>query len=64
MWTAGSTGVEENVVNGRRGPGTINHCMHGKDVIVEEVLDWQPHDYITRRAQIFDTGLVMTSRTH
>ena len=60
IWTAGSTGVEENAVNGRRGPGTITHCMHGKDVIVEEFIDWRPHDYITRRAQIFDTGLVMT----
>ena len=29
IWTAGSTGVEENAVNGRRGPGTITHCMHG-----------------------------------
>ena len=63
IWTAGSTGVEENAVNGRRGPGTITHCMHGKDVIVEEFIDWRPHDYITRRAQIFDTGLVMTT-TH
>jgi hypothetical protein len=60
IWTAGSTGIEENAVNGRRGPGTITHCMHGKDVIVEEFIDWRPHDYITRRAQIFDTGLVMT----
>ena len=57
IWTAGSTGVEENAVNGRRGPGTITHCMHGKDVIVEEFIDWRPHDDITRRAQIFDTGL-------
>ena len=59
-WTAGSTGVEEDLVNGRRGAGTITHCMHGKDVIVEEFLDWRPHDYVTRRARIFDTGLVMT----
>ena len=54
IWTAGSTGVEENAVNGRRGPGTITHCMHGKDVIVEEFIDWRPHDYITggRRSSI------------
>jgi hypothetical protein len=25
----------------RRGIGTENHCMHGKDAIVEEVLDWK-----------------------
>src|SRR5262249_44473917 len=31
----------------RRGIGTENHCMHGKDAIVEEVLDWRPFDYFT-----------------
>lgn len=60
MWTAGSTGVEEDVANGRRGAGTVNHCMHGKDVIIEEVLDWQPFDYLTRRIQVFDTGVTLT----
>jgi hypothetical protein len=34
----------------RRGVGTTNHCMHGKDVIVEEVLDWRPFDYFTVRS--------------
>jgi hypothetical protein len=52
IWTAGSTGVEENAVNGRRGPGTITHCMHGKDVIVEEFIDWRPHDYIPAGADL------------
>jgi len=33
--------------------------MHGKDVIIEEVLDWQPPDYLTRRIQLFDTGVNM-----
>jgi uncharacterized protein YndB with AHSA1/START domain len=43
----GSDGVVEMAENGRRGVGTKNHCMHGKDVILEEVLDWRPFDYIT-----------------
>jgi hypothetical protein len=60
MWTAGATAVEEDVANGRRGAGTVNHCMHGKDVIIEEVLDWQPPDYLTRRIQLFDTGVNLT----
>ena len=60
MWTAGATAVEEDVANGRRGAGTVNHCMHGKDVIIEEVLDWQPPDYLTRRTQLFDTGVNLT----
>ena len=35
-------GIIENSSNRRRGIGTENHCMHGKDAIVEEVLDWRP----------------------
>lgn len=33
--------------NGRRGVGARNHCMHGKDAIIEETLDWRPVDYFT-----------------
>jgi uncharacterized protein YndB with AHSA1/START domain len=32
---------------GRRGVGTINHCMHGAAAIIEEILDWRPFDYLT-----------------
>jgi uncharacterized protein YndB with AHSA1/START domain len=39
---------------GRRGPGATNHCMHGKDAIVEEILDWRPYDYLSVRT-IVDT---------
>ena len=31
--------IIEKSCNGRRGVGTENHCMHGKDAIIEEVLD-------------------------
>jgi uncharacterized protein YndB with AHSA1/START domain len=34
---------------GRRGVGTINHCMHGSDAIIQEILDWRPWDYVTDR---------------
>jgi uncharacterized protein YndB with AHSA1/START domain len=40
-------GIIEKSGNGRRGVGTENHCMHGKDAIIEEVLDWRPVDYLT-----------------
>ena len=42
-------GVEELPTAPRRGVGTTNHCMHGKDVLVEEILDWRPTDYVTLR---------------
>jgi len=34
---------------GRRGVGTTNHCMHGTDAVIEEILDWRPYDYLTDR---------------
>lgn len=38
---------------GQRGAGSVNHCIHGDDVIVEHVADWRPFDYITLR---YDVG--------
>ena len=40
-------GIIEHSDNRRRGVGTKNHCMHGKDAIIEELLDWRPFDYFT-----------------
>ena len=37
------------MTDGRRGVGTVNHCMHGPDVIVEHVADWRPFSYMTLR---------------
>lgn len=39
--------VREAARGGRRGVGTVNHCMHGAAAIVEEILDWRPFDYLT-----------------
>ena len=43
------TDVVEDLAAGRRGVGTVNHCVHGKDVTIEEVLDWVPPEYETKR---------------
>ena len=43
-------GVVEKATNGRRGAGTQNHCLHGKDAIIEDVLDWRPFDHVTLTA--------------
>ena len=43
----GSDSVVENTVKGRRGAGTQNHCLHEKDAIIEDILDWLPFDHIT-----------------
>lgn len=43
----GADSVRETSAGGRRGVGTTNHCMHGDHVILEEVVDWNPFDYLT-----------------
>jgi uncharacterized protein YndB with AHSA1/START domain len=43
----GADEVRESSASGRRGVGTTNHCIHGKAVVIEEVLDWRPFDYVT-----------------
>jgi hypothetical protein len=45
-----SDGLIENNANGRRGAGTQNHCLHGKDAVIEDIVDWRPFDYVTLTA--------------
>ncbi len=52
QWQAGVTEVIQDAAGNRRAIGTTNHCMHGKDAIIEEVLDWRPFDYFTQRSTI------------
>ena len=46
-WDPAIMRVDEVTAGGRRGTGTRNHCVHGKEVILEEILDWRPYDYYT-----------------
>ena len=32
---------------GRIGAGASNHCAHGKNVVLEKIVDWQPFEYYT-----------------
>jgi uncharacterized protein YndB with AHSA1/START domain len=50
QWSAGITGIDEISPTGRRGVGTVNHCMHGQDVTIEETLDWHPGETWTTRS--------------
>lgn len=53
LWQGGVEAViREAGPPGRRGIGTVNHCMHGKDVVVEEVVDWEPVDHVTYRSLV------------
>jgi uncharacterized protein YndB with AHSA1/START domain len=52
-WQPWVTGVEvKGATGGRRGLDTANHCMHGPDAVIEEILDWRPYDYVTDRTVI------------
>jgi uncharacterized protein YndB with AHSA1/START domain len=58
QWQAGATAIQMvEGTAGRRGAGTVNHCIHGKDTLIEEVLDWQPVDYVTVRTQLPHPGV-------
>jgi uncharacterized protein YndB with AHSA1/START domain len=51
MWQLGvESVVSESGPPGRRGIGTVNHCMHGNGVIIEEVVDWEPPNHVTYRS--------------
>jgi len=63
-WQYGVEAVQqESGPVGRRGVGTVNHCIHGKDAIIEEVLDWQPNDYVTYRSLLPAPGVPKLANT-
>ncbi len=55
-WSAGVIDVVVDAKGGRRGVGSTNHCMHGKDAVLEEILDWRPYDYYSQRSTIPTPG--------
>ncbi len=62
-WQPWVTGVEVEATGGRRGVGSANHCTHGKDAVVEEILDWRPYDYVTDRT-IIETPVGLVKMLH
>jgi uncharacterized protein YndB with AHSA1/START domain len=62
-WQTGVTAIEEASPGGRRGTGTTNHCMHGRDAVVEEILDWRPFEYVTQRFQMPIPGMPKMTMT-
>jgi uncharacterized protein YndB with AHSA1/START domain len=55
-WSAGVTDVITEGSGNRRAVGATNHCMHGDDEILEEILDWRPFDYVTFRSTMQTPG--------
>ena len=63
QWQLGVDTLDEEVVGGRRGVGTTNHCVHGRDAIVEEILTWQPGAVLTTRFQMPMPGVPKLTRS-
>jgi class 3 adenylate cyclase len=61
-WQGDVTSIDE-VVESRRGVGTVSHCAHGGSVSVQEILDWQPFSSFTTRDTDEEIGVVVTSTT-
>jgi Protein of unknown function (DUF2652)/Polyketide cyclase / dehydrase and lipid transport len=57
QWQHGVLRIDEMTTTGRRGVGTTNHCVHGKDAIVEEIVDWRPYEYWTQKLQVPEPGI-------
>jgi uncharacterized protein YndB with AHSA1/START domain len=63
QWQIGVDAVNEDVAGGRRGVGTTNHCVHGRDAIVEEILAWHPAELLTTRFQMPMPGAPKLTRS-
>jgi len=44
-WRIGLDSYDETNLGDGRGVGTTAHCVHGKDVNVQEIVDWKPLDH-------------------
>ena len=64
LWLVGVDEVRETTRDKiRRGAGTTNHCMHGKDIKLEEILDWQANVEMTARVTFPDPRLPQAIKT-
>jgi hypothetical protein len=49
----GVTAIDQQTKpGGRRGVGMVNHCRHGAEASIEEILDWRPFDYFSDRTTV------------
>ena len=44
-WRVGATRIDQENPHGAPGVGTVTHCVHGKQTIDQEILDWKPFHY-------------------
>lgn len=59
-WQVGVIRVDQENPEGRPGVGTTNHCVHGRDAVLEQVLDYQPFESATLRTHT-EAGPVLST---
>lgn len=58
----GADSIDAVDSDGPSGVGTVNHCVHGRAKINEEIVDWKPYNYCTFRNHApFGTFLFMVN---
>ena len=60
-WSAGIDRLDHVSDESIPGVGTRNHCVHGDDLIDEEVVDWRPFHYLTLADTMEGRTLLFTS---
>jgi hypothetical protein len=53
--------IDQMTPGGRDRVGATSHCIHGKDALVEEILDWRPFGYFTKRYEFPEVGPVLVT---
>lgn len=48
-WQTDVQRIDQENPGGRQGVGTTNHCAHGAGTVLEEIVDWRPFQYLTKR---------------
>lgn len=61
QWGHGVVWSKGDRPKGRTGSGASNHCVHGKSVTLEVVLDWRPFDYATLES--YENGKLQMKET-
>jgi uncharacterized protein YndB with AHSA1/START domain len=49
---SGADRIDTDNPGGTRGKGTQTHCVHGRRVLNEEIVDWKSHRYVTIRTTV------------
>ncbi len=60
LWE-GPIRIEEQSPGGRRGVGTVAQCVTGRLATLEEIVDWQPYDYVGWRLVVPALGPVVAT---